>query len=471
MLAAGFLALGDLPERLLKQAAAAIGQGTSPTQGEDRRRTHEVSTIAGTADAILTGFPSFGRFEFLNLNDDRPVRAILELELEVFALSTTRASFKTSVNGSQRHDLVLRPGKQIETVQIPLSENDFTGDRIFVTFNLVGEDTEQVCKEITLGASVRVRAESRIFVVTNRTSLSSEDRARASGGSVKLSWGANEESPAAVATSALAAAKAGYAVSFVGEEEMSHTPEEVLAFRHRLNREKIRALPIPMRSVRSRPFARSYSFRETWKIGDFLDRQLPTEVRIDLELGQNLPFKSDIADTWRVTIRLNDRLLLSEIHPPGRLVLERSLPIDLQGVQNTLEIHVETPSSGNGICGTAPSSWVDLSPASFLSGGKLLPRDPFAFLGPDQSVRLYTENLDRVPGSTMTRALELFASLGLSLAEEPGTPLLIIPETMDLHDLDPLDLVVARMETDVVVLSRDEAMAEGAFPVFLLRQM
>ena len=332
-----------------------------------------------TNSLILSGFPAYQGATFLMPIDARPTSGYLQIDATFQVLTGVEGAMRISINNTRRAEVLLHPGEAARSLQIVLTQEDLAGERLVVSFSLLGQGLAPACgQDGAVNAIVEIEATSGVFLELESPARSVRDRIIGWGNAIYIKWpnaGTGAKRSEILAQAAMLQ-RVGYAIRFEGAEaqqalqaaELKNLLEAASA---NLNHRPTQHLNWPQEvsekgaNAGARRFQHSTSWRIRYDLSRYEGFQMPGALDLNVMLG---PLPKDAH--WTLSVTLNARLIdLQTLKGSMRdHVFRVTLPKEHQDVQNLIEVTATSSYDPEGLCSDGP----DLI-AEMRSESRLLP--------------------------------------------------------------------------------------------------
>lgn len=406
---------------------------------------------------ILSGLPAYQNAIFGLPVDTRPTQGYLQIDATYQVLSEVEGTLRISLNGTRRAEVLLRPGEVKKSVQIILTPADLAGDKIEVSFSMIGARPNAGCSaETSQVATVEIEPSSALFLALDSPIESARDRMISSSGAATVGWSpwftATRRTNQMIAAAQLV--RGNTKVNFVAGNAANvlTTPElKILAAEEGPIVEPPKQWPLAVASTGPnaglRRFQRRVSWRTRYDLSEYEAYEMPATFDFDLLLGF-----LDADAYWTVTTSLNGRVVQMDKVPVGDTSFGATvdLPADLHEAVNVIEVTASSSQLLVGACNNGPELIAEMQSDAQLIGG-----------GPSYLGKL----------SELRTTLAKRANVGmpevpaLTPAEAEAVALLIaavLPEEMKIKKAPQWANITPFSRADLGVLSlEDDAAANG----------
>lgn len=343
---------------------------------------------------ILSGVPSYQGARFVLPFDARPVGGVLHVDLTSQALDTTEAALRVTIDNARRAELLLEPGVEARSFDIPLTEAELARGVLPVSFSLQGRGSNAPCTGPGIGAVVEIKPSTRLDLVLDGPVTTPRDQLIAWGGAVQAAWPDAGTADADGATRLALAAdliREDYAVSFMNGgtpgtfdlEQMRATidPAMLQPLSLLTRQEEHYDFPVEMMEMSGndgvKRFHRSTTWRSRFEAGSLPDGQVPGALDLSLKLGP-LPAET----TWTVDVTMNGRLAMAESVPAGTTDYDRKviLPATAADRSSSVEVTLSSDYDIEGVCNEGPELLAEMTPETMLYGRPAIEAGPLAEL-------------------------------------------------------------------------------------------
>ncbi|CUH49138.1 hypothetical protein RUA4292_03333 [Ruegeria atlantica] len=411
----------------------------TPSEAHD---VYEAVVLRADPDhpVILSGFPAYQSVAFMMPVDARPTSGYLQIDATSQVLDGVEGVLRISINNTRRGEMLLRSGEVGRSLQIPLSQTDFAGNQLVVSFSLQGTGPQIQCgSQDGFEAVVEIESTSAVFLTLDRQLHSVRDQVHAWGNVVRVAWPDWLKKDEQLRRLVLATQfqRRGLATVFApsSQEPALNTLElrAVLpAFPETdVHGQTVGALAQKGTNGGLRRFYRQAVWRERFDLGGRSGQYIPSQLDLRMQLGHLMH-----GQNWSLTVTLNNRLVFQE-HTKGSKAEYQTLidlPVDIQVATNTLEVLATTTAPKDGVCDQGPELVAELLPHSRL----IISEMPFA-----NAMSELHNALDSVGPVNIAMTSELTApdaaaaSRMLDLVIPAGVELKPAGRTVHIHVLGP----------------------------------
>lgn len=347
----------------------------------------------------LASFPDQTQVQFFVPPAGGYISGELDLHFEGQLASQGDGLMTITVNGERRAEVVLERGRNAYDVGIDLSTLDLLQDVIVVGLAARGTtNAGQVCptESSNSGSAISLLPHSSLVLTTMSDVEDPETALIAASSPLKIYLGEDESTQARAVWAAQYMERAGVAVQLVDdavhrdlilvtqdeEQPVSLTAEGnvVLGGRAGVNRaiafhrsSAVAPLapdgwPVEAARLTTETIARNFRGSKRWhlpyKLADFPEGRMPTQLDLALKA-------SALAEgyQWVVRVSLNGNLLTTKRFD-GTLEdirLPVPLPIELQGLSNTISVELIDTTPNDSVCRVGPDAQAQLLPGTRLT--------------------------------------------------------------------------------------------------------
>ena len=421
----------------------------------------------------LTGFPDQTDVHFSVPQVGGYVDGRLDLRFDVQLAQGGDGLLSIAVNGERRSEIVLDTGHNAYDVSVPLTHADLLADRVVVELAARGTtNSGQICPSdaSNSGSAVSLLPESAMVLTTLQEANDPQTALIAAPDPLLLYLGADKESQAIALWAAQHMARAGVPSTLVDDPltpgrvvvtDLVSAPEAVdldvggnivlngsAGLRRAIEFHRADALapamlsdwPVTVAELTTETMARAFRGSKRWTI-PYQIADLPgglTPTSFELALRTSL-LAAD--NEWIVRVSLNGNLLQT-VRLPGNVPdirLPVQLPVELQGLANSILVELIDTSPNQGVCRAAPDAQAQLLPASSLTAFGAQPAEGWgalvrqlasaAFVVPGNHGLLNANQATRVAAT-----LAQFLPAGANVAFESDAPSMTLT-VMDKNQL------------------------------------
>ena len=430
----------------------------------------------------LAGFPDQTEVRFPIPAASGYLHGELDLMFDVQLAQGGDGLLSVWVNGSRRSEIVLNTGHNVYDVSVPLDGADLLADHVLLVMSARGTtNSGQICPTdaANSGSAVALLPESALVLHTMRAADDPETALIAMPDPLRIRLGSDPETQTVAIWTAQRMERAGVRARLLEEADglrwirvvtagdqavaIAENGDVVLAGRagigqaiafHRADALAPAALtqwPVSVANLTPETIARSFRGSKRWaipyKIADMPGGLTPTSF--DLALRTSI-LAEDFE--WVVRVSLNGNLLHTERFPGTNpdIRLNVPLPVDSQGLGNSLVVELIDTSPNESICRAGPDAQAQLLPESGLRIGGMQPREGWGRL-----VRQLATSPFVAPGNhgvlDVNQATRAVAMLGQFLPAEANVSVAPEGPAMTITLVDKAGLV------DVLSTAADES--------------
>jgi hypothetical protein len=370
-------------DRTLHDLGSELPPGARTAQAQDRKYNFVVRER--DTWSALVGSPGYHKARFNLPRDVRVESGVLLLDLDANLQKEGIARLRVAINGERRAEVILPEGDTTHTIRLNLLPTDLTHSVLEVSLSAQGRFPETSCEQDwTGGMIVRVEPSSRVELTTTEPLTTLEDRLRATGDPVQIVWpegGASMEM-ARLLRFAVDQNARGARSQFVPADQTQRLA--VAMDSADIDTAEAMLVPVaqeaaewPMAVAASEQIgaARFFEFSTDWTIPYDLRStpraELPTHFDLDMSL-----VGLHAAETWMLSVMLNDRALHTERLENNVTSVRRSVPLppEGQGFANKVQVRLinSEPQSGQNCISGVPVM-AQLERGTRLRGGVVSP--------------------------------------------------------------------------------------------------
>lgn len=388
---------------VLTTGAGAVREAVQPTPldvetPEEDVATHTRLWIARPSQDVwmgLAGFPDQYDLRFPMPPGISLVAGTFELEFESELAEHGDGRMTILVNGKRRGEIVLNTGREVHKVSIALDPEDLLGSQ--VSLELVGRGTTnsgQICPTdaANSGAAITLLPSSGLALLTDDAIDRPDIRLAALAEPIKLALGSDMTDQAEAIWAVQKMGRAGLGVRLAGADETADLflgapggqaiyldaesrlliagragVERVIAQRKPLRATPASVWPVSADALGIETLAKNFRGSRRWtlpyKIADLPGGLMPRQFELNLKTSTLTP-----GNDWVVRVSLNGNLLKSErFEGTSDLIsLSVDLPLDAQGLSNSLLVELIDTTPNDSICRAGPDAQAQLLPTSRL---------------------------------------------------------------------------------------------------------
>lgn len=332
----------------------------------------------------LVGAPGYQKASFALPRDVRVESGVLHLDLASHLQTEGIARLRVNVNGQRRGEFILGEGQTSQTVRVNLLPSDLSQSVLNVALQAAGKFPEMSCSGSWGGGIVvRVEPSSRVELVTAGPLTTLDDRLRATGNPVQISW-PSEGSDVAQMVRLMRFSVGQHAVGvqnqFQNADAVCSDAVTMTSADLAKAEDALRPLPAiadlhwPLYPTQVADLGQAKHFAEqtTWRIPYDLREtpgaEVPTKFDLDMSVAGMRPDAS-----WMLSVMLNGRAIHTERLQGDAYRIRRTmtLPADQQGFGNELEVKLinSDPANNSMDCDAGLPVLAQLEPGTRLYAG------------------------------------------------------------------------------------------------------
>jgi len=390
------------------------GLGSSDNGPQLATTTLRIVRPSQTSWIGLTGFPDQTEVHFTVPRVGGYVDGRLDLRFDVQLAEGGDGRLSVAVNGERRSENVLDMGHNIHQISIPLTNADLLASKVVVELAARGTTNNgQLCPTgaVNSGSAINLLPESAMVLTTLQDVNDPQTALIAVPDPLLLYLGRDSNSQAIAMWAAQHLTRAGVATILVDDpltpgriivSDKASAPEAVeldlggnfvlnglAGLRRAIEFHRADALvpaqlsdwPVTVTGLTTETMVRNFRGAKQWtipyKIADLPGGLTPT--RFELALRTSMLAEGD---EWIVQVSLNGNLLQT-VRLPGNVPdigLAVELPLELQGLTNSLAVGLVDASPNQSVCGTLPDAQAQLLPTSRLTALGVQPTEGWHYL-------------------------------------------------------------------------------------------